>query len=55
MSGTSGMSKNRIVWSSAGEIELPDLPPQCKNQLHVNIEWMKDFMDLYWGRKRRFE
>lgn len=53
MGTAAAMGKRRIIWSSAGEIDLPDLPPECVNQLHIDLEWMKEFMDLYWGRTRR--
>lgn len=46
-------AKRRVVWSSAGALDLPELPERLKDRLTVNMEWVEMYLEMYWGRRFR--
>lgn len=48
MESLEAMERKRTVWSSAGSFDIPRLPPECYNELNVDIEALKRYIERHW-------
>jgi hypothetical protein len=43
------MDRKRVIWSSGAKYDLPALPPQCYNELKIDIETLRRYIERHWG------